>query len=304
MFTWMSTVADPLRARLMRLVERQELSVGEIASVLQLPQSTTSRHLKALSDETWLSSRREGTSRLYRLVMDQLPPKKAQLWRLLREDTPEANEDELRLAQVLRARQTRSQAFFAGAAQQWGRLRSELFGENLDRNLLPGLLDPTTIVADLGCGIGRLSELLSPFVRRVVAVDSSPAMISAARDRLGTLANVEFVTADLQNLPLADATADLAMLVLVLHYASSPRGVLAEAKRILKPGGRLVLVDMQPHTRDEYRAQMGHQWLGFDREQIREWISAVGLAHPRYTPLRPDPSAKGPPLFVASATTA
>jgi ArsR family transcriptional regulator len=285
----------------MRLVERQELSVGEIAAVLQLPQSTTSRHLKALSDETWLCSRREGTSRLYRLLMDQLPPKKAQLWSLLRDDTPDADSDDRRLAQVLHARQSRSQEFFEGAALRWGHLRGELFGEHLDRSLLPALLSPDTVVADLGCGTAGLSELLSPFVRRVVAVDSSAAMIAAARERLPELPNVELITADLRNVPLAGASVDVALLVLVLHYIATPEEVIAEAHRILRPGGRLIIVDMQPHSREEYRVQMGHQWLGFGLQPLQSWCNAGGFRDVRYTPLAPDPSAKGPPLFVSTA---
>lgn len=288
----------------MRLLERHELSVGEIAAVLQLPQSTTSRHLKALSDDGWLSSRREGTSRRYRLALDRIHPKQTQLWNLLRDGVSDAHGDDARLARVLEARQARSQAFFAGAAHDWDVRRAHLFGERLDQRLLPALLDPELVIADLGCGAGRLSEVLSPFVAQVVGVDASEAMIAAARVRLSAASNVTLHQARLEELPLGSASVDLALLILVLHTTISPLAVLQEASRVLVPRGRLVIVDLQPHDREEYRQQMGHQWLGFDEPQLQTWLHQAGLGAIRYHSLSPDPSAEGPPLFTMSATLA
>lgn len=285
----------------MRLLERHELSVGEIAAVLQLPQSTTSRHLKALSDDGWLSSRREGTSRRYRLALDRIHPKQTQLWDLLRDGVSDADGDDTRLTRVLEARQARSQAFFAGAARDWDVRRADLFGERLDQRLMPALLDPELVVADLGCGAGRLSEALSPFVNRVVGVDASEEMIDAARARLSATSNVTLHRARLEELPLASASVDLALLVLVLHTTISPIEVLKEARRVLVPRGRLVIVDLQTHDREEYRQQMGHQWLGFDESRVRTWLHQAGLGAIRYCSLSPDPSAEGPPLFTVSA---
>jgi ArsR family transcriptional regulator len=300
-FSWMATLGDPVRARMLRVIEQQELSVGEISAVLQLPQSTTSRHLKLLSDDDWLSSRRDGTSRMYRLARASLTEERARLWELLRTNIGNTTSDDERLERVLQARQTRSEAFFEGAAAQWDKLRVELFGEQLDERILPALLSPDQVVADLGCGTGRFSEHLAPFAKRIIAVDSSPAMSDAAQARLERWPNVDLKRTPLEALQIDDDEVDLALLVLVLHYLTAPEQALREVKRILKPGGRVVIVDMQPHERAEYEQQMGHRWLGFEQARLEQWLTTSGLADVRYTPLPPDPSSKGPALFACWA---
>ena len=184
MFGWMTSLADATRARLLRLVERHELAVAELCDVLQLPQSTVSRHLKVLVDDGWLAVRSEGTSRFYRLAATQLDPAARRLWALLREQTAQggvAEQDERRLATVLSGRRTRSQAFFGSAAGQWDKLRREMYGERFDLVGLAGLLDAEWVVGDLGCGTGQISETLAPFVRQVIAVETSRAMLAAAK---------------------------------------------------------------------------------------------------------------------------
>ncbi len=300
MFEQLATLADPMRARLMRLVEHHELSVGEIASVLQLPQSTTSRHLKALTDDGWLSARREATSRLYRLAMNQLSPQQNQLWQLVRGSAPNRSVDDARLSRVLLERQSRSQAFFAGAALEWDRHRAELFGADLDRWILPAVLPPNAVVADLGCGTGKLAEAIAPFAHQLVGVDASEAMIQSAQDRLQRFDNVDLRHAELESIPLQTESVDLALLVLVLHYVAKPQAVLDEARRILRPSGRLIIVEMQPHDNEAYRQSMGHQWLGFEESQLSDWLAAAGLSA-NYVKLPPDSSAKGPALFVCTA---
>jgi ubiquinone/menaquinone biosynthesis C-methylase UbiE len=302
LFQWMACLNEPLRARLLGLVEQQELSVGELSSVLQLPQSTTSRHLKVLSDEAWLSSRRDGTSRLYRLCAEQFSPKQAQLWGLVKTSiTSHSVRDSRRLQRVLVQRQAESQAFFASAAAHWDRLRSELFGADLERRFLPALLAPDCTVLDLGCGTGRLAAAFAPFVKRVIGIDASVAMVDAARTHLQDHDNVEVHQAELQQLPVADASVDLALVVLVLHYVASPAAALREVGRVLRPNGRVLLVDMQPHEKDEHPSQMGQLWSGFTREQLSDWM-APNFQNVAYSELEPDPSAKGPALFVCSAT--
>ncbi|MGC4121949.1 MAG: methyltransferase domain-containing protein [Myxococcales bacterium] len=202
---------------------------------------------------------------------------------------------------MLSARQTRSQAFFATSAGQWDKLRGELFGPGLEIPLLAGLLDASWTVGDLGCGTGGLLEALSPFVSEVVGVDSSAAMLAAARKRLSRLSNVRLERGAMEALPLDDASLDAALIILVLHHLSDPARALAEAARVLKPGGRLVVMDMQPHDRAEYRAQMGHVWLGFEAAQIERWLTEAGFEAPRVRPLPPSPNVKGPPLFAAAA---
>ncbi|HYJ78314.1 MAG TPA: metalloregulator ArsR/SmtB family transcription factor [Longimicrobiaceae bacterium] len=303
-FERMSALADSTRSRLLLVLERHELTVGELCAVLQLPQSTVSRHLKLLADEEWVASRAEGTSRRYRMVADRLDPSARRLWRLVREQVAAAaaaEQDVQRLRSVLAQRTTKSQEFFSGAAGQWDRLRADLFGQRADLQGVLGLLDEGWAVGDLGCGTGQVSESLAPFVRRVVAVDSSPAMLEAARRRLAGHPAVEVRAGELEALPVDDGELDAALLFLVLHYVAEPEAALAEARRVLKPGGRLLVVDMMPHDREEYRHAMGHVWLGFSAERMGGWLGETGFGGVRYVPLSPDPAAKGPTLFAATA---
>jgi SAM-dependent methyltransferase len=241
-FDRMSVLADTTRSRLLLLLERHELTVGELCAVLQLPQSTVSRHLKVLGDEGWVVSRPEGTSRCYRMRPETLDRAAGRLWGLVREQVGGdvmARQDSERVAGVLAQRRTRSQAFFSSAVGEWDRLRVELFGPRAELLGLLGLLDETWVVGDLGCGTGHVSESLAPFVARTVAVDDSPAMLDAARERLAHLQNAEVRAGDLGALPLRDAELDAAVLFLVLHHQPEPEEVLREVARSVRTGGRL-----------------------------------------------------------------
>src|SRR4051794_3486309 len=152
-FDDLSTLADATRSRMLLLLERHEVTVGELCSVLQLPQSTVSRHLKTLADAGWVTSRRDGTSRYYTLALDARGHATRSLWMLLREQiglTTGADQDSRRLKGVLARRQTASQAFFSSAAGRWDRLRAEIFGAASFLQALPGLLDDSWVVGDLG----------------------------------------------------------------------------------------------------------------------------------------------------------
>ena len=304
LLNWMTALADPTRARTLRLVERQELSVVDLCAVLQLPQSTVSRHLKVLADEGWVSARADGTSRLYRLALDGLEPSARRLWSLVRDETaatPLAEQDDRRLEGVLAERQTRSQAFFATSAGQWDRLRREMYGDRFDLQALAGLLDAEWTVGDLACGTGQVTTALAPFVRRVIAVDRSRAMLTAARKRLGAAEHVDLRQGTLEALPIDDRTLDAAVISLALHYVSDPLAALRETARTLRPGGRLLAIDLLEHERQEYRQQMGHVWMGFGRDQVTQWLAEAGFDDARVLPLPAAPQAQGPALFAATA---
>jgi len=300
----LAALADPTRCRLLLVLGRHELTVSELCQVLRLPQSTVSRHLKILSDGGWIQTRPEGTRRLYSLVPGDLDPAARDLWDLARGQVSTgggAREDRRRLDAVLGERRRRSREFFATAAGRWDRLRDDLFGSRIYSLSMLGLLEDSWCVGDLGCGTGAVSEVLAPFVRRVIAVDGSSEMLEAAGERLADLDNVDLRSGDLEHLPIEDGSLDAATLILVLHHLPDPARVLAEVARTLRPGGRLLVVDMLSHDRQEYRSQMGHVWMGFAEGQLRRMLDAAGLTPTSFRPLPENPAARGPGLFAAAA---
>jgi ArsR family transcriptional regulator len=300
----MAALADPIRCRMLLPLERHELTVSELCSVLQLPQSTVSRHLKTLADGGWVASRRDGTSRFYGMTSDDLDTGAKRLWPLIREQvssTSGAEQDERRLKSVLGRRRSKSEEFFATSAGQWDRLREELFGRRVPLQALVALVPPDAVVGDLGCGTGEVSELVAPHVARVVAVDGSAEMLDAARQRLKGLKNAAVKRGALEALPVDDGALDIAILSLALHHQPDPARVMGELARALKKGGRALVVDMLPHERVEYQQQMGHVWLGFSEATMRKYLTAAGFDEVRWQALPVDPDAKGPAIFVATA---
>ncbi|MCC7010186.1 MAG: ArsR family transcriptional regulator [Acidobacteria bacterium] len=298
-----SALADATRCRMLWLLEQHELTVGELCAVLQLPQSTVSRHLKTLADAGWVTSRRDGTSRYYALAIAAASGH-AELWELTRAQfagRPGIEQDARRLAAVLARRGEASQRFFASSSGEWDRLRDELFGRATTVHALMALLPAAWTVGDLGCGTGAIVSLLAPHVRTVIGVDASDEMLAAARRRTASFPNVDLRRGSLEALPIAAATLDAALMVLVLHHLPSPVPALAEAFRALKPGARLLVVDMAPHEREEYRQQMGHVWLGFSEDQLRRFAEQAGFPSLAMYPLPPADEAKGPALFAAVA---
>jgi ArsR family transcriptional regulator len=215
-----------------------------------------------------------------------------------------AEQDERRLKAVLANRRSKSEEFFASASGQWDLLRSELFGDRFHLHALLALIDPQLTVGDLGCGTGQVSELIAPHVCRVVAVDGSTDMVQAARKRLKGLHQVDVRRGDMEALPIDDAQLDVAIAALVLHHLPEPARALLEIHRVLKPGGRVLIVDMLPHDRVEYQQQMGHVWLGFSEKTITKHLEGAGFEHVVITPLPADEAAKGPSLFAAVARRA
>lgn len=299
-----SALSDATRRRMLWLLDGQELTVSEVCAVMQLPQSTVSRHLRTLADAGWVASRRDGTSRYYTLALDGADGVRTQLWALTK--APLAGragfeQDGRRLARVLARRSERSQQFFASSAEQWDRLRDELFGRHGAAEALPGLLPGHWTVGDLGCGTGIVVAMLAPHVASVIGVDGSDEMLAAARERAGHLPGVDLRRGVLEALPIEDETLDAAVMFLVLHHVAAPASALAEARRVLKPGGRLLVVDMRPHEREEYRQKMGHVWLGFSDGQIRRFLDQAGFDAIRIRALTEVTEAKGPGLFSATA---
>lgn len=300
---WLTTLADATRVRLLCLLEQEELSVSELCSVVQLPQSTVSRHLKVLIADQWLASRRDGTNHLYRIDRSLWNENRDSLWQWVRQqaDSPTTELDQQRLAGVL-AERSRSEVFFSSAAEQWDKLRVELFGKQLDAVAMAACLPSNAVVGELGCGSAPLCQLVAPFVETAYAIDNSVAMLSAARSSLAHYNNVHLRSGTLTDLPLEDSILDAAWLVLVLAYLPDPVAVLREVARVLKPNRSLVMVDLLPHERTAYKLEMGHLRLGVNREVLTDWLEQAGLKLMRYFPIPPDSQAKGPALFSAVAT--
>jgi len=299
----LSALSDANRSRLLLLLDRHQLTVSELCTIMQLPQSTVSRHLKALVDSGWIAARAEGTSHIYTMTRDDLDAAARRLWLLVREQvgsTAAAAQDQRRLQMALSDRRTKSQEFFSSSAGQWDRLRDDLFGDRVHLAALAALADGDAVVGDLGCGTGQVSAALAPFVARVIAVDASSAMLQAAKRRLSGLDNIDLRRGELETLPIDDERLDVATLMLVLHHVPEPEKALAEVARVLKPGGRAIIGDMLPHDRESYRQQMGHVWLGFSDQHVRRLLSDAGFGRIRVVPLAPDPRVKGPGLFVAT----
>jgi len=303
----LASLADTTRSRILLLLDRHELTVSELCGIVQLPQSTVSRHLKALADSGWVAARAEGTSNLYTMTRDELDPSARRLWLLVREQvgsSAAAAQDQRRLQAALAERRTKSQEFFSSSAGQWDRVRDDLFGDRFHLAALGALAEGSWTVGDLGCGTGQVSAALAPFVAQVIAVDASAAMLQAAKKRLQHVDNIDLRRGDLEALPIDEARLDAATLMLVLHHVPEPERALGEVARVLKPGGRAIIVDMLPHDRESYRQQMGHVWLGFSDEHVRRLFQESGFEDVRIVALPPDAKAKGPGLFVATARRA
>ena len=214
-----------------------------------------------------------------------------------------ADQDARRLKGVLARRQTKSEEFFASSAGQWDRLRQDLFGPRSLLHALPALFDARWVIGDLGLRHGP-DQRGGGAVRGQCRGRRSERRDAAGRPerRLRDQPNVDIRRGELEALPIADEELDVAIMMLVLHHVPDPLAVLRETARVLRPGGRLLLCDMLPHDREEYKQQMGHVWLGFAEEQLRRLLTVNGFDAPRVIQMPADPAAKGPALFVASST--
>lgn len=300
----LSALSERSRVRVIRLLELEELGVGELARALSMPQSTVSRHLKLLHELGLIAKRTEGTASLYRLVIDgpHVNGEERLLWRTTADriaTDDDARDDDQRLTQVLLERREGAGGFFGNLGGSWQSIRRELFGNGFTGDALLGMLPSDWVVADLGCGTGDVAERLAPLVRQVYAVDREESMLAAATRRLAGCDNVEFVHAELAALPLASSSCDVAVLMLVLHHIREPAEVFSEMARILRPGAHALVVDMVEHDNAQLAQEMAHHHLGFSESTLRESAIAAGLELVSWRRLRPTADGRGPALFGA-----
>jgi ArsR family transcriptional regulator len=275
-------LADPTRLRILALVRRQELSVGELAQVLGQSQPRVSRHVKILTDAGVCDRRREGSW----IFLGPGPAVSPALtdavdgWHDPLADRWEAA-DEVRLEAVNADRAARAESWFNAHAADWDAIRSLHVAEGEVEAAIAAALAGERVgrLVDVGTGTGRMLELLGPAARSAIGIDRSPEMLRFARARLAAagLERAELRQGDMYALPLETGAADTVVLHQVLHYAQTPAAALAEAARLLGPRGRLLLVDFAAHDRDELRDKEGHARLGFADDQVGGWLAAAGL---------------------------
>ena len=269
-------LADPTRVRLLALLEREELTVAELASVTRLAQPRVSTHLARLKEAALVRDRRAGVSAYYRFS-DDLDGAEAALWRALREgtDDPLLRQDAERLPAVLAMR---------AADQNW----ADSVAGDMERHYSPGrtweamaratlpLLVPGDVL-DIASGDGVLAELLAPHATSYVCVDASERVVAAARERLKPHRNVRVLVGDMHALKLPDASFDLALLMQALTYSERPASAVAEAARLLRPGGRLVVTSLARHEHREAVAPYGHANLGFTARELAKMAEKAKL---------------------------
>jgi ubiquinone/menaquinone biosynthesis C-methylase UbiE/DNA-binding MarR family transcriptional regulator len=274
-------LADPSRLRILLLVEREELSVAELQEILGMGQSRISTHLAQLKQAGLVEDRRNGKSILYRLKPGAQSNGFAQMLGVLRQaaaEIPEAGEDSEALRLALRRRQDKMRAYFDELAGKFG--RNYVPGrswQGLAETLLT--LMPPMVIADLGAGEGTFSQLLARRSKKVIAIDNSDKMVEYGRElaRKHGVKNLEYRKGDLEAVPIRDAAVDLAFFSQALHHAQHPERAVAEAWRILKPGGRIVVLDLLRHSYEEARELYADLWLGFTEVEVTRFLRQAGF---------------------------
>jgi ubiquinone/menaquinone biosynthesis C-methylase UbiE/biotin operon repressor len=274
-------LADPSRLRILLLVEREELSVAELQEILGMGQSRISTHLAQLKNAGLVEDRRNGKSILYRLKPGAQSNGFAQMLSVLRQaaaEIPEAGEDSEALRLALRRRQDKMRAYFDELAGKFG--RNYVPGrswQGLAETLLT--LMPPMVIADLGAGEGTFSQLLARRSKKVIAIDSSDKMVEYGRELASKhgVKNLEYRKGDLEAVPIRDAAVDLAFFSQALHHAQHPGRAVAEAWRILKPGGRIVVLDLLRHNYEEAREMYADLWLGFTEVELTRFLRQSGF---------------------------
>jgi ubiquinone/menaquinone biosynthesis C-methylase UbiE len=277
-------LADATRLRILALLRTMELSVGELAQVLGQSQPRVSRHVKILCDAGLAERRKEGSWVFVALGSDaKVSPVIGALdqWAAVEPDHW-AVADAARLAAVRADRAASAASWFEANAGQWDAIRSLHIAESEVEAAISAVLGDAPIgqLIDIGTGTGRMLELFAGRAGQALGIDRSSEMLRLARAKLSErgLANTELRQADLYALPLGDDAADVAIVHHVLHFAQQPGAAIAEAARVLVPGGRLLIADFASHDREELRSRDGHTRLGFADDQMATWFAAAGLA--------------------------
>ncbi|MCP3920032.1 MAG: metalloregulator ArsR/SmtB family transcription factor [bacterium] len=279
--TLLKVLADPTRLRILGLLEIDELSVGELGRALGMAQSRVSNHLRVLREHALLVERHVGTSTFLRTAFGSGDAYPTRLWTTLREglaDLTEHAADRTRLAGVIAARQADSRAFFDRVAGDWDKLGARFASGQARQRAVASLLPPRLTVADLGCGTGYVARALTGLAERVICVDRSEGMLEEARKRLEPLpSGVEFRAGELDALPIADNELDGAVVAMVLHHVDALEGPLAEMRRVIRPGGTAVVLELAPHRETWMHTELGDRHLGLDTGDVTAAFLRAGF---------------------------
>jgi ubiquinone/menaquinone biosynthesis C-methylase UbiE/DNA-binding transcriptional ArsR family regulator len=294
----LKAAGEETRLRVLALLAEAELTVSDLTDILRQSQPRISRHLKLLAEAGLVERFREGTWAFFRLaehgegadvartLIDRLNPGDQMIAR-----------DRARLASVRQARATAAQAYFRAHAAEWDRIRKlHVTDAAVEEAIRAALADkPFRSLLDLGTGTGRMLELFGPEIERGLGLDLSLDMLLLARDRLerAGLKNCSVRQGDIYDLPLTNDSFDVVILHQVLHFLDDGARAIHEAARVLRPGGRLLVVDFAPHEQEFLREQFAHRRLGFAPETVTQWITASGLEPVLHKSLTPEQGTEG-----------
>jgi ArsR family transcriptional regulator len=273
-------LSDPCRLRLVAILLRGEFTVQELTDIIGTGQSRISHHLKTLSEAGILIVKRQGTWSYYRVsdvnqffssLLEVIEPQLEQL--------PERPLDMTAVAKVLEARRRKSQEFFDLHARHWDELSSRLLPLPLYQERLLDVVPRCANLLEIGAGTGELLLKLAEVAGMIIGVDHSQAMLDEARRKVAAqgVANIELRLGEMNHLPLPDSSVDCVVANMVLHHAADPLAVITEIKRVLNVGGILLIADLARHEREAARDQLADQWLGFELEELDEWLTTAGF---------------------------
>ena len=276
-------LADPTRLRIIALLREMELAIGELAAVLGQSQPRVSRHVRILVEAGLVERRREGSWVFLRIVTSGLIGEaiaSARGWPTSQREALVIAYDARRLAAVRAERVAAAERYFADHAAEWDAIRSRHVAESEVEAAMLAMVAGRRLghLLDIGTGTGRMAEIFAPSARRITALDRSPEMLRFARAKLADKGiSIDLVQGDFLNLPVPDASIDSIVIHQALHFAHEPDRVIAEAGRVLRGGGHLLIVDFAPHDQEDLRTLAAHARLGFSDAQIRGWLASAGL---------------------------